>query len=216
MRQLKRSKLLEAKALLELSSADLMLKDYSLQRDVGDEWARAMKSDSSDLVPRRTVPYLVSVEVSELFEIPGVKKPELCEKCRPLFEKIMFSTEKEVVLAAKGLPRNVTVDMEGFGRPASLAVGFRRAALWACGLNCCDVCASSIGYWADAAAFIVLSALMRDEPSLRPSAWMMQNYFVGCVVFAPISLPYLLSGFDLLADLHFDDGAMGARDIVDI
>lgn len=88
--------------------------------------------------------------------------------------------------------------------------------MWACSQECCDICASRIGYWADAAAYSVMTALMHNEPLMGPSMWMLQNYFVGCVAFWPIGLPFLLSGFDLLARLSFDDGAMGTRDVVDI
>ncbi|TVY67416.1 hypothetical protein LSUE1_G006581 [Lachnellula suecica] len=216
MHQLKRAKHPEAKALLDLASGDLILKDYSLEKDVGDEWARAMQSDASDLIKRPTVKYFVEVDASDLFGTPGVDKPELCDKCGPVFEKTMASMEKEEIHAAAGLPPSVTVAKDEFGRPASLAAGFRRAAMWACSDECCDVCASRIGNWIDAAAYSVLTALMHDEPLLGPSMWMLQNYFVGCVAFWPVSLPFLLSGFDLLADMSFEDGAMGTRDVVDI
>lgn len=215
-RQLKKAERPEAKALLELSSTDLILKNYSLEKDVSDEWARAMQSDASDLIKRPTVKYFVDVDACDLFSTPGVEKPKLCDKCGPLFDMIMASDEKEEIHAMEGLPSSVTVAKGEFGRPASLAAGFRRAALWACGDACCDVCGSRIGNWIDAAAYTVLTALMHDEPLLEPSMWMLQNYFVGCVAFWPISLPFLLSGFDLMADMSFEDGAMGTRDIVDI
>lgn len=211
MRQLKKSDHPEAKALLELCSGDLMLRDYDLHRDVADDWTRAMKSDSSDLIHRPTAQYFVPVISSDLLTTPGVEQPSLCKKCGPIFDVTMGSSENEEVHAIEGLPPHVTA-----GRPASLAAGFRRAAVWACSEDCCDICASRIGYWADAAAYSVLTALMHDEPLMGPSAWMLQNYFVGCVAFHPIGLPFLLSGFDLLADLSFENGAMGERDVVDI
>lgn len=119
MRQLKHSKHQEAEVLLKLSSSDLMLKDYDLHKDVGDEWARAMKSTSSDLIRRHTVPYFIPVDASELLDTPGVEKPSLCDKCRPVFHAVMTSSEKEEVHAARGLPPHVTMGI--FGRPASLA-----------------------------------------------------------------------------------------------
>ncbi|KAF8849088.1 hypothetical protein BDZ45DRAFT_604896 [Acephala macrosclerotiorum] len=214
MRQLKHSKHPEAKALLGLSSKDVMLKGYELHQDVGDEWTRAMKSDESDLVPRPFEKYLVLVSATELFGTPGVDRPDLCAKCAPRFNKVMASKEPEQVHAIAGLPRSVTVGK--FGRPASLGVGLRRAALWACRDECCDVCACRISSWADAAAYSVLSSLMHDEPLIGSSMWMLQSYFVGCIAFWPISLPFLLSGFDLMAELSFEVGAMGKRDVVDI
>jgi len=215
IRQLNQSKHPKAKTLLELSSSDLILKDYDLEKDVGAEWARAMKSNAGDLIRRPTTKYFISVSASELFTTPGVDKPSLCEVCAPLFNTVMASNEKEEIHAANGLPAEVTTGK--FGRPASLAVGLRRASLWACtDGGCCDVCASKIGYWCDAASYAVLTALMHDEPLMGPSMWMLQNYFVGCTALSPIGLPFLLAGFDLLAELSFDDGAMGERDVVDI
>lgn len=128
--------------------------------------------------------------------------------CAPAFDKVMYSQELEVVHALEGLP-------DVFGRPASLAVTLRRAAMWACE-TACETCASKLGYWIDQAAYIVLVTLMQDEAVLGASEWMLQNYFVGCVALWPISMPFLLSGFDLTATLSFEDGAMGERYVVDI
>ncbi|KAG4442982.1 hypothetical protein IFR05_001513 [Cadophora sp. M221] len=64
--------------------------------------------------------------------------------------------------------------------------------------------------------YVELRSLMQDEAVLGASEWMLQNYLVGCVGLWPISMPFLLSGFDLMAELSFEDGAMGERDIVDI
>jgi hypothetical protein len=214
MRQLKQSAHPAAKALLELVTGDMMLKDYDMQKDGGEEWARAMNSSDADLVSRPVVEYSVPVQASELFSTPGVQHPDLCEKCGCLFDVVMSSKQNEIIYATAGLPPSVTNGK--FGRPASRAVGLRRAALWACSKDCCDICASRIGYWADAAAYSVLSALMHDEPFLSPSEWMLQNYFVGCVSFRPVGISFLLSGFDRLARLSFEDGAMGSRDVVDI
>jgi hypothetical protein len=214
MRQLKKCGHPEAMSLLNLVSGDFMLKEYDLKKDVGSEWARAMVSNSSDLVSRPVVPYLIPALTSELLTTPGAKMPDLCERCAPLFDTMMTSDELEEVHAMDKLPESVRVGK--FGRPASLAVAFRRVGLWACSDDCCDICASRIGFWEDEAAYSVLSALMCDEPLMGPSMWMLQNYFVGCVAFWPIAMPFLLSGFDLLADLSFDDGAMGERDVLDI
>ncbi|CZR59339.1 uncharacterized protein PAC_09231 [Phialocephala subalpina] len=214
VRQLKQSNHPEAKALLELSSKDLMLDGFELHREVGEQWARAMKSNESDLVSRPFEKYLVPVSAAELFGTPGVDRPDLCQKCAPEFDRVMASEELEEVHATAGLPRSVTIGR--FGRSASLGVGLRRAVLWACRDECCDVCACRVGYWADAAAYSVLSSSMHDEPLMGASMWMLQSYFVGCIAFWPISVPFLLSGFDLMAELSFEDGAMGERDIVDI
>lgn len=214
MRQLKRSDHPEAKALLDLVSRDSMLQEYNLMKDVGTEWARAMQSDASNLVVRPCVKYFIPALTSELLATPGVEKPDLCSRCAPLFEIMMNSNEPEEVHAMDRLPESVTVGK--FGRPASLAATLRRAALWACSDICCGICACRLGYWVDEASYSVLTALMHDESLMGPSMWMLQNYFVGCVAFWPIAIPFLLAGFDLLADLSFEHGAMGERDAIDI
>lgn len=70
-----------AKFLHELVSAGLMLKDYDIEKAVGEELARAMKSDAYDLVSRPVARYFVSVSESELFGVPGTTAPTLCCKC---------------------------------------------------------------------------------------------------------------------------------------
>lgn len=210
-RQLQRSKSNEAKFILDLAHQDLVLKDCDLSVDVGKEWTRAMESDVSALIPRKTVKYFIPSIAMQLFDTPGVSKPDLCSECGPAFEGMMSCSSREEVHAIEGLPEIVTGC-----RAAGLAAGIRRAVLWASTNDCCDVCASRIGSWTDATACTVLIALMHDEPLFGPSAWNLQNYFVGTVTFWPIELPMLLSGFDLVAKMTFDDGAMGERDIVDI
>lgn len=210
-KQLQRSKAPEAKFVLDLVSKDLVLKDCDLSVEVGKEFARAMRSDKSDLVPRTTMKYFIPSRAHELFESPGVPRPDLCSKCGPALEELMNDPAEEEVHAIKDLPEIITGC-----RAAGLAAGIRRAVLWASTDACCDACASRIGYWADATAYTVLSALMHDEPLVGPSTWSLQNYFVGTVTFWPVELPMLLSNFDMLAKMTFDDGAMGDRDIVDI
>jgi hypothetical protein len=210
-KQLQRSKAPEAKFLLDLVSKDLVLKDCDLSIEVGKEWDRAMHSDMSTLVPRKVVKYFIPSIAHQLFESPGVQNPDLCTKCRPEFERLMNNPAKEEVHAIKDLPEIITGC-----RAAGLAAGIRRAVLWASTDACCDTCASRIGYWTDATAYTVLSALFHDEPLVGPSTWSLQHYFVGAVTLWPIELPWLLSGFDLIAKTTYDDGAMGHRDIVDI
>jgi hypothetical protein len=210
-KQLQRSKYPEAKFVLELASKDLVLRDCDLSIEVGKEWARAVHSDMSDFVPRTAVSYFIPSIAHELFDSPGVPMPELCAKCGPKFEKLMRNPAKEEIRAIKDLPEIITSC-----RAAGLAAGIRRAVIWSCTDEPCDACASRIGCWTDATAYTVLSALMHDEPLVGPSTWSLQNYFVGAVTLWPIELPVLLGGFDMLAKMSFDDGAMGDRDIVDI
>lgn len=210
-RQLENAKSPEAKEVLRLSRADLVLKNCDLEIDAGIEWARAMTSDASALVPRNTVAYFIPSIAPELFTSPGVAKPDLCKTCTPKFEAMIADPSKEEIHAIGGLPETVTGC-----RPAGLAAAIRRASIWAISDDCCEICACRTGAWVDATAYTVLSALMHDEPLMGPSTWCLQNYFVGAVTFWPINLPFLLSGFDLLANMTFEDGAMGHRDIVDI
>jgi hypothetical protein len=188
------------------------LKDCDLKVEIGQEWARALRSDASALVPRQTEEYLVPLRAHELLDSPGVKQPELCSRCGPAFEALMTSRTEEVVHATPGLPEIVTRGC----RAAGLAAEIRRGFIWASSDKCCDTCASKVGYWADAFCYRVLSAMMYDEPQFAPLVWTLQNYFVGTVTLWPVEVPYLLSAFDLLAKMVVDDGAMGHRDILDI
>ena len=209
-RQLLRSSTPEAKALLELAHIDQVLKEVDFRLDAGLSWARALRSDDSDLRPRTTEKYFVGSRTMELLETPGVQRPVLCLGCGGAFEALMNDSRREEVHAIGGLPETVTVTPA-----AGLAVGIRQAVLWASSSECCDTCASRIGYWADAIAYTVLSALMHDEPYMGPSTWLLQCYFVGTITLWPISLPFLLSGFDLMANISCEKGAMGVRDVVD-
>ena len=210
-RQLVASKTPEAKTLLDISRADLILKDCDLKIDVGQSWTRATKSTGADLVPRNAESYFIESKATELLSTPGTTAPVLCAKCGPIFNKILSKNSLEEVHALAGLPDDVTSC-----RAAALAVGLRRVVLWALTPKCCETCACKIGFWADAVGYIVLTALMTDEPTTGSSTWCLQNYFVATVTYWPICLPYLLSGFDLMAEIIPLEGAMGVRDVVDI
>lgn len=210
-RQLVASQSVESKSLLDLSRADLILRDCDLTRDVGDSWTRATKSTSADLIPRNTESYFIPSRVSDLLKTPGTTPPTLCVKCGPTFSAILSNNSMEEVHAVAGLPDYVTSC-----RAASLAVGLRRVSLWALSPKCCESCACRIGFWADAVGYSVLTALLADEPTTGNSTWCLQNYFVAAITYWPINLPFLLSGFDILADVIPVEGAMGVRDVVDI
>lgn len=211
-RQLVRSTAAEAKSLLNLSHSDLVLKDCDLKMDGGKSWAKALRSSPQDLVKRTTERYFIPSLACELFQTPGVQPPVLCGDCSPTFRAIMASDDLDEIHAIGGLSEAVTSC-----RAAGLAVGIRRAVLWAINSpSCCEKCACRIGFWADAIAYTVISALLHDEPVTGSATWPLQNYFVGTVSFWPIALPFLLSGFDLLAHITCEEGAMGKRDVVNI
>jgi len=56
---------------------------------------------------------------------------------------------------------------------------------------------------------------MKSEPVMSAKVWLLHIYLVGCVEFYPVAVPSILCGFDLLADLTYENGAMGGRDVVD-
>ncbi|KAF8150488.1 hypothetical protein K438DRAFT_1865489 [Mycena galopus ATCC 62051] len=58
-------------------------------------------------------------------------------------------------------------------------------------------------------------ALMRSEPHTSASEYLLQCYVAGCVPLAPVSVPAILSGFDLLCEITQHEGAMGCRDVLD-
>lgn len=211
-RQLLQSTAAEAINLINQSHSDLVLKDCDLKMDAGKSLAKALRSSPQDLVERTTENYFIPSLAGELFQTPGVQPPVLCGDCGPTFHAIMASDELDEIHAIGGLPEAVTSC-----RAAGLAVGIRRAVLWAINSSSCgDKCACRIGFWADAVAYTVLSALLHDAPGTGCAVWPLKNYFVGTVSLWPIGLPFLLSGFDLLAHITCEDGAMGKRDIVDI
>lgn len=211
-RQLLRSTAAKAISLLNLSHSDLVLKNCDLEMDAGQSLAKALRSSPQDLVERTTERYFIPSLACELFQTPGVEPPVLCGDCSLPFVAIMASDDLDEIHAIGGLPEAVTSC-----RSAGLAVGIRRAVLWAINSSsCCEKCACRIGFWADAVAYTVLSALLHDEPVTGCATWPLQNYFVGTVSFWPIGLPFLLSGFDLLAHITCEDGAMGKGDVVDI
>lgn len=61
----------------------------------------------------------------------------------------------------------------------------------------------------------MLVAAMQLEKKISAKDWSLQLYFTECVGLAPVSIPALLSGFDLMADLTYDSGPMGERGVVD-
>lgn len=207
-RQLRRDPNYGASIILGLAHEDLVLENCDLNADIGASWKKAISSTDLDLELRKTDAYFISARSAELLMTAGVKPPVLCHKDRPNFEKTMNDTEYEEVHAIKGLPEFIIKC-----QAAGLAVAIRRAVIWA-STECCDSCASKIGIWADAAAYSVLTCLLHEEPKWDTSTWALQNYFVGTVALWPVSLPFLLSGFDLEASIVCGEGAMDRWDVV--
>jgi len=135
--------------------------------------------------------------------------PELCQQCTAGFMKA-FLRKDDQVQAITGLPHDVI-----YCAPVTLAAAIRRGALWATTLECCDNCACTIGTWANVASDRPVVALMQSEQKVYARDWLLQNYLMGCVAFSPLRLISILAGFDVTADISFEPGAMGERDLVD-
>lgn len=158
------------------------------------------------------IPFLGKAISTEFFQNPGVQPPALCGDCSPIFDAIMANNDLDGIHAIGGLPEEVTSCCA-----AGQAVGILRAVLWTINSSsCCEKCACRIRFWADAVAYTVLSALLHEAPDTGCAVWPLKPYFIGTLTFWPIALPFLLSGFDLMAHIICEDRAMGKRDVVDI
>lgn len=206
-RQLEQSESSEAEEILDAAKECLVLADNDIESDVVDSWSAALTfSPACKLSERKTKAYTV-LPSSEMPSLPGVRLPDICPSCKREFkDAIMEPNDK--VQAIPGLPESVVES------PAvSLAAAIRRTAVWAASDDCCDVCASRIGAWADNASSRVLVRIMMNEPEMTAKEWLLQSYFIACVTFCPVSVPSILQGFDLIADVRVEDGVFPERDL---
>ncbi|KAH8589043.1 hypothetical protein B0O99DRAFT_342661 [Bisporella sp. PMI_857] len=177
---------------LDLSCAELISRDCDLKRVVRESLTRAVTSTQANLPSRNIEGYFILSTVSDL----GVTLPVLFSKCGPTFESLIRNSNIEEVRALGGLLGTAILR-----RVAGIAVGLRQVVLWALSLKYCDTCACNIGFRADAAGYSVLTALMHDESTSVTYIWSLQNYFVVMVTYWSSCLPFLLSGFDLIAGI---------------
>ncbi|KAF4626052.1 hypothetical protein G7Y89_g12107 [Cudoniella acicularis] len=208
-RQLQRSKAPESKAIFEVAKHPLVLPDDDIDGSVATSWSKAMSPEASSKLTERTTKPYTPLPSQEVLTVPGVTLPNLCHSCDISFKAAALNANDEIQAVAD-LPKNVV------SSPAvSLAAAIRRTAVWATTNDCCDVCACRIGSWGDNASNRVLILAMVNEPEMSAKEWLLQSYFISCVAFWPVSVPSILLGFDLVADLQFADKAMGDRDVVD-
>lgn len=168
-----------------------------------------MAAGSESRLLQRTTQSYVPGKVSDVWNLDPANLPSICSKCLKMFQG-SFYNENDEVRAIPGLPSGVEKCTA-----VRIASALRRTAVWATSNDCCDDCASIIGAWADSMAYKVIVALMQSHSFTPPREWLMQNYLVGSVELAPLSVSTVLTGFDLVADLKFETGAMGGRDVVD-
>jgi hypothetical protein len=208
-RQLKASKSAEAKRIIEASKQCLVFVGSDIEGDVASAWSRTWAPGAEDRLVGRRVHTYTPPAAPEVFQIPGVTLPYLCRYCEELFNAALTDPDDEIH-AIPGLPKTVTSSSA-----VSLAAAIRRGAILATSAQCCDTCACRIGAWGDSAAYKVLVALMKSEPELSSKEWLLQNYLVACLDFFPVSIPTILSCFDMVGELTYENGAMGDRDVVD-
>jgi len=176
--------------------------------DIAEAWRQAnTRGAEATLIPRRTTRYTPSPAP----KITSVPKPQLCPSCMQGFVEAIEEFETDEIHAIDGIAVSV-IDCKA----VAIAAAIRRASLFASGVGCCDVCACRIGCWADEVSPEVMMALMESEHSTSASEWLLQCYAVACIPIMPVSVPSILSGFDLLCEVKEHDNAMGSRDVLDI
>ncbi|KAF9064122.1 hypothetical protein BDP27DRAFT_1334119 [Rhodocollybia butyracea] len=207
-RLLSRSSSPEATALLAASRRDTVLSGFDVD-DISGSWARAMTVGAEDLLRERITTGYMPAPANELLDIPGMTPPKICPSCTVLFEEAIITVDD--FYAIDGLSGDIVSS-----RAVALAAGIRRACLAACDNKFCDVCACRIGFWADCASYIVLTALMTSAYKFKAAEWVIQCYAVWAVTVSPVSIMTILSGFDLMCELKLgENDAMGIRDVID-
>ncbi|KAJ7473323.1 hypothetical protein FB451DRAFT_1249002 [Mycena latifolia] len=196
----------EARNIADRAAEQLVLADCDFA-DVANAWRQATTSTSrAGLAPRSTVTYIPSTAP----EMAQGVLPDLCPPCMGNFRDALNAFESDEIRGVEGLPAAVA-GCQGVARAAAI----RRAALFAAGDGCCDVCACRIGCWADRTSHMVLAALMASERSTSVAEWLLQSYAVWAVMSSPVSIATVLSGFDVYCEILQDEGAMGTRDVLD-
>ncbi|KAF8184999.1 hypothetical protein K438DRAFT_1066060 [Mycena galopus ATCC 62051] len=203
MRQLRASTSPHALEVLTMANRGLILRE----RNGTDAWRKVFAPGvQHTLIPRPTVAYVPS-SAPELSKLPP---PNLCRACCAAFNEVLQDSAGDAIHGIDGLPTSVTTTSA-----VSRAAAIRRAALFASGPECCDLCACRIGCWADLAGHTVLTALMRSDENTSATEWLLEMYAVWTVTTFPVSVATILSGYDLLCDVRQEEAAMGSRDVLD-
>ena len=208
-RQLKASESAEAGRILGAAKQCLVFVGADIEGDVASTWSKTWTPGAKDRLVEWKLDTYTPPLAPEIFKILGVTLPKLCGHCEEPFGAVLANTDDEIH-AIPGLPI-IVISSSAIG----LAAAIRRAAILVTSAECCDTCACRIGAWGDNAPYKVLLALMKSEPELSSKEWLLQNYLVACLDFYPMSIPIILSGFDIVGELTYEIGAMGDRDVVD-
>ncbi|KAH7416731.1 hypothetical protein BKA64DRAFT_739338 [Cadophora sp. MPI-SDFR-AT-0126] len=210
-RMLRKSESKVSAGILKRAQQGLVLVPKNWEESIGDAFERLLDpANASKMVNRKacTTEYQLSEPAKHLQEY-RVDAPELCEKCfSPLLEA--FFKPSDTIQAIPGIPSTVTRSA-----PVSIAAAIRRGPLFAITSECCDLCACRIGLWANRMSDKAVISIMIVEPSMSLREWLLCNYFMACVAFSPLRMVSVLANFDLNADISFEDGAMGVRDVAD-
>jgi hypothetical protein len=213
-RQLSQSSHPKAKLVLAHSQKELVLNNRDFTSESAESlWQHALDPSSlSHLQPRRTKCYAIqasSASWDSILHAPGASAPDLCKPCQCSFDSMIESAPISIASPIP-LPPEIT-ESPALGTAVRIAL----AGQWAMMPNCCATCSARIGHWADQVAYLVLVPLMQSEPVLSPAMWLLECYAVWCTTASPISVASILSGFDLLGEFEYVEGAMGTRDVVD-
>ncbi|KAJ7655675.1 hypothetical protein DFH06DRAFT_481688 [Mycena polygramma] len=203
-RQIARSDSSDVRNIIAMAKESLVLPCS----DVDEAWRQAnTRGAETTLIPRITAQYTPSPSP----DFPGLPRPDLCPSCTPAFQGALDAFEADIIHAVEGMPASVIKCAA-----VAIAAAIHRTCVFASGPDCCDVCACQIGRWADEASNEVMVTLMSSEHDTCASEWLLQCYVVGCVPLSPVSVPSILSGFDLRCEVTQDEGAMGSRDVLDV
>jgi len=210
-RILRMSKSKVSAGILKRAQQGLVLIPKNLDESIGEAFERLLDpANVSKMVNRKTctADYQISDPAEHLKEYT-VDAPELCENCTSPFLQA-FLKHNDIIQAIPGVPALVV-----HSAPVSIAAAIRRGSLFAMTSECCDACACQIGLWGNRISDKAVISLMTVEPVMSSREWLLCNYFMGCVAFFPLRMISVLANFDLNADISFEDGAMGVRDVAD-
>lgn len=216
-RQLTRSSHARAKLVLENSATELVLDNLNIETGTAEQlWKKNLNRGSlAHVQPRKTESYTTvpatdasSSSWKSVLHAPGVPAPPLCTSCERKLNAIPATTPAAISSSIPLGPEIINSDA------VAAAARIALAGRWAMTPECCAKCSAQIGRWADRAAYIVLIGLMQTEPVMPSAKWLLQCYAVWCTISSPIFVATILSGFDLLGEFKYEEGAMGSRDVV--
>ncbi|KAJ7339740.1 hypothetical protein DFH08DRAFT_1013206 [Mycena albidolilacea] len=161
-RQIACSSSAEAMNISEHASRQFVLTDCNLA-DVSAMWGKLTVNTSH----HATTPQLgIAYHPAAAPEMTTIVLPEICAQCIVPIQKVLHAYAADSIFAVEGLPAGVVEC-----RAMAIAAAIRRAAIFATGEGCCDVCTCRC--WADLASYRVLTALMNDEKHTPSVHWLL-------------------------------------------